>query len=391
MNPSPLQTEESPHRAVLVFTDIRVPRKEAEQSLFRAEDLRRLALQNMEESELRSLTAAVFVHPESSVRFKIAKPNPATLIGSGQLKKLAEAAAAAKADIIVFNADISPRIQRNLEAVLDLCVIDRREVIIRIFADRAETREAVLQARLARLEYSMPRLTRRWIALEQQRGGVKGSRGLGEKRLELDKRRLRAEIVRLKKDIEKVRMQRGLRRKSRMTGGQKIGAVVGYTNAGKSSLLKKLSGTDIFAEDKLFATLDAETRKVYLPDGTRFLLTDTVGFVSGLPHQLIDAFRSTLEEAALADFLLIVCDASHPAVSECLSVTETILEELHCGEKTKLVVINKTDSVFDSAEIAKIKARYPDSAEISLKTGAGLDALKTRLSKLVKKENTATF
>ena len=391
MNPSPLQTEESPHRAVLVFTDIRVPRKEAEQSLFRAEDLRRLALQSMEESELRSLTAAVFVHPESSVRFKIAKPNPATLIGSGQLKKLAEAAAAAKADIIVFNADISPRIQRNLEAVLDLCVIDRREVIIRIFADRAETREAVLQARLARLEYSMPRLTRRWIALEQQRGGVKGSRGLGEKRLELDKRRLRAEIVRLKKDIEKVRMQRGLRRKSRMTGGQKIGAVVGYTNAGKSSLLKKLSGTDIFAEDKLFATLDAETRKVYLPDGTRFLLTDTVGFVSGLPHQLIDAFRSTLEEAALADFLLIVCDASHPAVSECLSVTETILEELHCGEKTKLVVINKTDSVFDSAEIAKIKARYPDSAEISLKTGAGLDALKTRLSKLVKKENTATF
>ena len=391
MNLSPLQTEESPHRAVLVFTDIRVPRKGAEQSLFRAEDLRRLALQNMEESELRSLTAAVFVHPELSVRFKIAKPNPATLIGSGQLKKLAEAAAAAKADIIVFNDDISPRIQRNLEAALDLCVIDRREVIIRIFADRAETREAVLQARLARLEYSMPRLTRRWIALEQQRGGVKGSRGLGEKRLELDKRRLRAEIVRLKKDIEKVRMQRGLRRKSRMTGGQKIGAVVGYTNAGKSSLLKKLSGTDIFAEDKLFATLDAETRKVYLPDGTRFLLTDTVGFVSGLPHQLIDAFRSTLEEAALADFLLIVCDASHPAVSECLSVTETILEELHCGEKTKLVVINKTDSVFDSAEIAKIKARYPDSAEISLKTGAGLDALKTRLSKLVKKENTATF
>ena len=391
MNLSPLQTEESPHLAVLVFTDIRVPRKGAEQSLFRAEDLRRLALQNMEESELRSLTAAVFVHPESSVRFKIAKPNPATLIGSGQLKKLAEAAAAAKADIIVFNNDISPRIQRNLEAALDLCVIDRREVIIRIFADRAETREAVLQARLARLEYSMPRLTRRWIALEQQRGGVKGSRGLGEKRLELDKRRLRAEIVRLKKDIEKVRMQRSLRRKSRMTGGQKIGAVVGYTNAGKSSLLKKLSGTYIFAEDKLFATLDAETRKIYLPDGTRFLLTDTVGFVSGLPHQLIDAFRSTLEEAALADFLLIVCDASHPAVSECLSVTETILEELHCGEKTKLVVINKTDSVFDSAEIAKIKARYPDSAEISLKTGAGLDALKTRLSKLVKKENTATF
>ena len=391
MNLSPLQTEESPHRAVLVFTDIRVPRKGAEQSLFRAEDLRRLALQNMEESELRSLTAAVFVHPESSVRFKIAKPNPATLIGSGQLKKLAEAAAAAKADIIVFNNDISPRIQRNLEAVLDLCVIDRREVIIRIFADRAETREAVLQARLARLEYSMPRLTRQWIALEQQRGGVKGSRGLGEKRLELDKRRLRAEIVRLKKDIEKVRMQRGLRRKSRMTGSQKIGAVVGYTNAGKSSLLKKLSGTYIFAEDKLFATLDAETRKIYLPDGTRFLLTDTVGFVSGLPHQLIDAFRSTLEEAALADFLLIVCDASHPAVSECLSVTETILEELHCGEKTKLVMINKTDSVFDTAEIARIKARYPDSAEISLKTGAGLDALKTRLSKLVKKENTATF
>lgn len=391
MNPAPLQTEESPHRAVLVFTDIRVPRKGAEQSLFRAEDLHRLALQRMEESELHSLTAAVFVHPESSVRFKIVKPNPATLIGSGQLKKLAEAAAAAKADIIVFNDDISPRIQRNLEAALDLCVIDRREVIIRIFADRAETREAVLQARLARLEYSMPRLTRRWIALEQQRGGVKGSRGLGEKRLELDKRRLRAEIVRLKKDIEKVRMQRSLRRKSRMTGGQKIGAVVGYTNAGKSSLLKKLSGTGIFAEDKLFATLDAETRKIYLPDGTRFLLTDTVGFVSGLPHQLIDAFRSTLEEAALADFLLIVCDASHPAVSECLSVTETILEELHCGEKTKLVVINKTDSVFDSAEIAKIKARYPDSAEISLKTGAGLDALKTRLSKLVKKENTATF
>ena len=333
------RTDNEIKKALLIFTDIFSG--QASNSYISRSSLQEKsaeALKEIEEKELQSLVETIFLKPLSSLRFRIAKENPATLVGSGQLEKIAQAIEEEGADLVVFNSAVSPRIQRNLEAALNTCVIDRSEVIIQIFADRAQTREAVLQAELARLEYSMPRLTRRWTSLAQQRGGAKGtrgaSRGAGEKKLELDRRRLKTEIAKLKKEVERVRLQRSEQRKTRLNGNKKIGAIVGYTNAGKSSLLKKLSGAEVFTEDKLFATLDAETRKVFLQMGEKnlqILLTDTVGFVSNLPHQLIDAFRSTLEEAALADFLIIVCDAAHPAMPECLEITKKVLDELSCS------------------------------------------------------------
>lgn len=380
-------TDNETKKALLIFTDIfsgAASNSHISRSTLQEKSAE--ALKEIEEKELKSLVETIFLKPLSSLRFRIAKENPATLVGSGQLEKIAQAIEEEGADLVVFNSAVSPRIQRNLEAALNTCVIDRSEVIIQIFADRAQTREAVLQAELARLEYSMPRLTRRWTSLAQQRGGAKGtrgaSRGAGEKKLELDRRRLKTEIAKLKKEVERVRLQRSEQRKTRLNGDKKIGAIVGYTNAGKSSLLKKLSGAEVFTEDKLFATLDAETRKVFLQTGEKniqILLTDTVGFVSNLPHQLIDAFRSTLEEAALADFLIIVCDAAHPAMPECLEVTKKVLDELSCSNKPAIIAINKIDEVFDEAQILSLKERYPEAVEISVKTGRGLEGLKRKL------------
>lgn len=381
------RTDNEIKKALLIFTDIfSGPASSSYISRSTLKEKSAEALKEIEEKELKSLVETIFLKPLSSLRFRIAKENPATLVGSGQLEKIAQAIEEEGADLVVFNSAVSPRIQRNLEAALNTCVIDRSEVIIQIFADRAQTREAVLQAELARLEYSMPRLTRRWTSLAQQRGGAKGtrgaSRGAGEKKLELDRRRLKTEIAKLKKEVERVRLQRSEQRKTRLNGDKKIGAIVGYTNAGKSSLLKKLSGAEVFTEDKLFATLDAETRKVFLQTGDKniqILLTDTVGFVSNLPHQLIDAFRSTLEEAALADFLIIVCDAAHPAMLECLEVTKKVLDEISCSDKPSIIAINKIDEVFDDAQILSLKERYPEAVEISVKTGRGLEGLKRKL------------
>ena len=384
-------TDNEIKKALLIFTDIfSGPASNSHISRSTLQEKSVEALKEIEEKELKSLVETIFLKPLSSLRFRIAKENPATLVGSGQLEKIAQAIEEEGADLVVFNSAVSPRIQRNLEAALNTCVIDRSEVIIQIFADRAQTREAVLQAELARLEYSMPRLTRRWTSLAQQRGGAKGtrgaSRGAGEKKLELDRRRLKTEIAKLKKEVERVRLQRSEQRKTRLNGDKKIGAIVGYTNAGKSSLLKKLSGAEVFTEDKLFATLDAETRKVFLQTGEQniqILLTDTVGFVSNLPHQLIDAFRSTLEEAALADFLIIVCDAAHPAMPECLEVTKKVLDELSCSDKPSIIAINKMDDVFDEAQLLNLKERYPEAVEISVTTGQGLEGLKKKITDII--------
>ncbi len=384
-------TDNEIKKALLIFTDIfSGPASNSHISRASLQEKSAEALKEIEEKELKSLVETIFLKPLSSLRFRIAKENPATLVGSGQLEKIAQAIEEEGADLVVFNSAVSPRIQRNLEAALNTCVIDRSEVIIQIFADRAQTREAVLQAELARLEYSMPRLTRRWTSLAQQRGGAKGtrgaSRGAGEKKLELDRRRLKTEIAKLKKEVERVRLQRSEQRKTRLNGDKKIGAIVGYTNAGKSSLLKKLSGAEVFTEDKLFATLDAETRKVFLQTGEKniqILLTDTVGFVSNLPHQLIDAFRSTLEEAALADFLIIVCDAAHPAMPECLEVTKKVLDELSCSGKPSIIAINKMDDVFDEAQLLNLKERYPEAVEISVTTGQGLEGLKKKITDII--------
>jgi len=301
--------------------------------------------------------------------------NSATLIGSGKVQQVKQLIDEHQSDVLVFDQSISPRVQRNLEQELETCVIDRDEVILQIFADRAATKEAVLQVELARLEYSLPRLTRKWTNLSQQRGGVKGSKGEGEKQLELDRRQIKEKIVLLKLQLKKVQQQRSIQRNQRMNGNVPTGAIVGYTNSGKSSLLNALSNAGVLVENKLFATLDPTTRMIKLPGGEEILLSDTVGFVSDLPHNLVESFKSTLEEAKYADFLIIVCDASHPDMLGSYSTTVKVLEELGCTDKPAIVMANKMDAPFDLFSVTRLKTLYSPVIETSVKTGEGLDML----------------
>jgi len=297
--------------------------------------------------ELESLCSTAGIRTVGWSNFKVKAINPATYIGKGQLSRLLWLAQENEADLIVFNNALSPRIQRNLETETDLCVIDRQEIILQIFAQRAQTREASLQVQLARLQYSLPRLTRRWANLSQQRGGVRGSKGSGEKQLELDRRAAQNRINILKKRIAEISVQRNVQRHGRSINDIASVAIAGYTNSGKSTLLNRLSGAGVLAQNMLFATLDTTTRRISLKDGTPVLLTDTVGFVSDLPHELVDAFRSTLEEAALADALIIVLDASSPDLLLHWETTKEVLTSLNAFDKPKLVILNKMDLVTD--------------------------------------------
>src|SRR5215207_5456326 len=248
------------------------------------------------------------------------------LIGSGKAEEIARLAETNGFDVIIFDHELTPSQQRNWETLSGRAVIDRQEVILDIFARRAQTREARLQVELARAEYYLPRLTRAWGHLVRQGGGI-GGRGEGESQLEQDKRRLRTKIDRLKEELKEVRSSRATQRKDRKRTPVPNAAIVGYTNSGKSSLLRRLTGAEVLIEDKLFATLDTTTRKVALPNKQPLLLTDTVGFVRKLPHRLVEAFNATLEESVLADFLIHVLDASQPAVLEYYHTTRRVLSE----------------------------------------------------------------
>ena len=295
--------------------------------------------------ELESLCTTLGIHCAAWDFFNVRSFNSATYIGSGQVGRLAWIAQENMCNLVVFNNSISPRIQRNLEEILGIAVVDRQEIILQIFAERAATREARLQVELAQLQYSLPRLKRRWADLSQQRGGVKGAKGSGEKQLELDKRRAQERIVRLKREIAQIGRSRDVQRHNRTSGNIANVAIVGYTNSGKSTLLNRIADADVLSQDMLFATLDPTTRRVRLPDGNFALFTDTVGFVSDLPHELVDAFRSTLDEAVLADMLLIVLDASRTDFMTCWDTTKEVLEQLGAFEKPRLVLLNKMDLV----------------------------------------------
>ena len=334
--------------------------------------------------ELESLCSTAGIRTVGWSHFKVKAINPATYIGKGQLERLLWQAQENEADLIVFNNALSPRIQRNLETETDLCVIDRQEIILQIFAQRAQTREASLQVQLARLQYSLPRLTRRWANLSQQRGGVRGSKGSGEKQLELDRRAAQNRINILKKRIAEISVQRSVQRHGRAINDIASVAIAGYTNSGKSTLLNRLSGAGVLAQNMLFATLDTTTRRISLKDGTPVLLTDTVGFVSDLPHELVDAFRSTLEEAALADALIIVLDASSPDLLLHWETTKEVLTSLNAFDKPKLVILNKMDLVTEENMFAvqAFMAKGERTLCMSVKTDS-MDVVLEEIKKII--------
>jgi GTP-binding protein HflX len=305
-------------------------------------------------------------------------------MGSGKAEEIAGKAKELKADCLVFDWDTSPAQQRNWEDLAGVPVIDRQELIINIFAMRAATREAELQVRLAELQYRLPRLTHKYIDLSRQRGGRYGTRGAGETRLETDRREIQKRIRKLEKEIEDVAKQRQVQRRQRERQGAPVCAIVGYTNAGKSSLFNALSGSAVLVEDKLFATLDATTRRFEPAPGMEALLTDTVGFIRRLPHSLIKAFRSTLEEAAHANLLIHVLDASDPNIENCFGTTVSVLQDLGAGEIPVITVLNKTDLLTDEAQADALLSRFPQSLGLSAKTGKGLDELKSRITEKIR-------
>ena len=304
------------------------------------------------------------------------------LIGSGKAQELVDLAKQQECDVLIFDNELSPSQQRNWEELSGMTVADRQEVILDIFGARAQTREARIQVDLARMEYSLPRLTRAWSHLGQQGGGI-GAKGEGESQLEQDKRKIRLQIDRLKRELEAVRSVRATQRKDRKRAPVPNAAIVGYTNVGKSSLLRRLTGADVFIENKLVATLDTTTRKIALPNKQPLLLTDTVGFVRNLPHQLVEAFNATLEEAALSDFLIHVLDASEAEVMEFYNTTMRVLADLGADTKQMLVVFNKVDKVEDPYAIPALRRHFPDAVFVSVQTGEGMDELVERIAEFV--------
>jgi GTP-binding protein HflX len=311
-------------------------------------------------------------------------PTPSLLLGTGKAAELAALAKADGADLIVFDEQLSPAQQRNWEELSGLAVIDREEVILEIFADRAHTREAVLQVALARMEYSLPRLTRAWTHLSRQRGkGALG--GEGETQLEQDRRVVRDRITSLKAELAEVVKQRGVQRQRRQRVPVPTAAIVGYTNAGKSSLLNAMTGAQVLAEDKLFATLDPTTRQLHLPGNHKLLVTDTVGFIRRLPHGLVEAFKATLEEVVVAGFLVHVLDLTSPNFEHHHATTLGVLAELGAAGKTIVTVFNKVDAA-DAAMRRRARHLVPDALFVSAQARTGLDLLEARCVELIADE-----
>jgi len=324
---------------------------------------------------------------------KLDAPNPALYIGKGKLDEIIAERQASAYTMVLFDDELSPSQQRNLEKALGVKVLDRAALIIDIFARRARTKEARLQVELAQSQYLLPRLAGQWSHLERLEGRI-GTRGPGETQIETDRRLVRNRITYLRRQIEEVRRQRSQHRRRRARQGVPVVALVGYTNAGKSTLMRALSGADVFTEDLLFATLDPVTRRVALPTGDQVLVTDTVGFIQKLPTQLIAAFRATLEELADADLLVHVVDITHPNAAEQFETVEQTLRELGLEAKPRVIAFNKVDVIgpLDGAPAPRLRdldARLDrdrvDAILISALKKWGLDELKERIASALEK------
>ncbi len=304
------------------------------------------------------------------------KPDTATFLGKGKVEELITLCEFHAADVVLFDNDLSPAQVRNLEQTLKVKVLDRTELILDIFASRAQTYEARLAVELAQLEYSLPRLKRMWTHLSRLKMGV-GMRGPGEKQLEVDRRLVEKRIHELKAELKQVEKRKEIQVQSR--SGMMTVSLVGYTNAGKSTLMNALTEAEVLAEDKLFATLDTRTRRWSLPSWGPVLLSDTVGFIRDLPHRLIASFKATLEEARQADLLLHVADASNPAVYRQISAVYDVLEEIGIEEKDTLLVLNKVDDA-SATQMDAVLNRYPTAIKVSAKTGEGLGEIHQAVS-----------
>ncbi|HLI69683.1 MAG TPA: GTPase HflX [Ktedonobacteraceae bacterium] len=316
----------APERAILVGVDLPGTDWPVEESL----------------EELAQLAATAGTDCADRVIQRLAHPHPGTLLGSGKIAEVAELARYHNCDAVIFDLELTPGQHRNLERELERQVLDRTALILIIFGQRARTKEGRLQVELAQIEYDLPRLARQWSHLSRQKGSVQ-QRGEGEKQIEVDRRLLRRQKSHLEEEIEQVRTHRYLHRERRKVSGSPVVALVGYTNAGKSTLLNRLAAAHSLAEDKLFATLDPMTRRVKLNGGQEILLTDTVGFIQRLPTTLIAAFRATLEEVAEADLLVHVIDASSPSAHHQIESVEQVLEEIGAGGRPMIVAFNKID------------------------------------------------
>lgn len=335
-------------------------------------------------NELADLMSTLGIPVSDSLLVKLVTPQPRFYVGSGKAEEIIRLAKEKKAEVIVFDDSLTPAQQRNWEKLSGLAVIDREEVILDIFSRRARTREARLQVELARMVYSLPRLTRAWEHLSRQGGSGFGAMGAGETQLETDRRLVRQRIDRLRDELKDIRSQRATQRKQRLRGPIPHAAIVGYTNAGKSSLFRRLTGADAFVEDKLFATLDTMTRKLKWGTGQTMLLTDTVGFVRKLPHQLVESFKATLEESIMADFLIHVLDVTNENVRDFYDTTMDVLEELGADLKKVITVFNKIDLLEDKSRIASLKRQFPEALFVSAETGEGLEQLSESIVELLR-------
>ncbi|NPV58291.1 MAG: GTPase HflX [Actinobacteria bacterium] len=328
--------------------------------------------------ELRSLASTAGAEVVETVRQARSRPDPATLLGKGKLDELKAAVGSTAADMVIFDQELSPSQQRNLESSLGVKVLDRTALILDIFAIHARSKEGKAQVELAQLRYSLTRLTGKGVELSRLGGGI-GTRGPGETRLEVDRRRINARIKTLERELRDLSRIRKLKRKRRERRATPTFALVGYTNAGKSSLLNALTGAGVRVEDQLFSTLDPVTRRLELPGNRRAVITDTVGFIKRLPHQLVESFKSTLEEVAEADVLVHVIDSASPALPERISAVEQVLEEIGAGDIPAIKVLNKAD-LLGERDRKDLFRTVSGGILVSTVTGEGLPQLRARMA-----------
>ena len=311
---------------------------------------------------------------------KMAAPCASTFIGKGKADEFAQHCRRADVDTVIFDDELSPAQSRNLEEVFNCKILDRTALILDIFAQRARTREGKLQIELAQLQHLLPRLTRFWGHLSRQQGGIGMRGGEGETQLETDRRRVQDRIARISRDLQVVRRTRSTQRNARQRTHWALASIVGYTNAGKSTLLNTLTGSEVLVENKLFATLDPATRRLRLPTNQNVLLTDTVGFIRKLPHGLVEAFKATLEEVVQADLLVHVVDISHPRAEEQIQSVDAVLKEIGAEGKPTLMVFNKIDQLDGSRDtLTRFLERHPHGVAISAAKGEGIPALLAEL------------